>query len=53
VFRSALPFELPAGVDYSLLTHVCDVLNDYGNSKFPHSSARFPGKLPIKFGSIV
>jgi hypothetical protein len=65
VVTQSLTFVLPLGLQYSLLEHVCDLLNSYGNSKFPHSSPhiilngthngydKFPGHLPISFGSVV
>lgn len=65
VVEQSLPYVLPLGLQFSLLEHVCEILNSYGNSKFPTSSPhiilnsthngydKFPGHLPIPFGSIV
>jgi hypothetical protein len=65
VVRQSLEYELPLGLEFTLLEHVCDILNSSGNSKFPHSSphiivdgrhntyGKFPGHLPIPFGRIV
>ena len=65
VVQQSLTYVIPLGLQYSLLEHVCEILNSYGNSKFPHSSPhivlngthngydKFPGHLPISFGSVV
>jgi hypothetical protein len=65
VVEQSLSYVLPLGLQFTLLEHVCDVLNSYGNSKFPSSSPhivmngthngydKFPGNLPICFGSFV
>lgn len=34
VVRQSLEYELPLGLEFTLLEHVCDILNSSGNSKF-------------------
>ena len=65
VVEQSLIYVLPLGLQNSLLEHVCELLNSYDNLQFSYSSPhiilngthngynKFPGHLPISFGSIV